>query len=190
MTNAKHDRERILQEEQSRSWRHTAVLVLVSGACCYLATEAAWALCFPNSKVSLLFPPRSSGFGSVAVNPIGPKSSIRGFSFPLVSVCNFQATAALHVSMPVPSIQQTLIAIVDDDESVCRALRRLIRSMGMTAETYICSTEFVDLIEARSSFRPDCVVLDVQMPSMNGIEVQACLRRGRGDFPINLHHRA
>jgi len=84
----------------------------------------------------------------------------------------------------VPNTKQPLIAIVDDDEFVCRALKRLIRSMGMTAETYGSSTEFVDLIEALPSFQPDCVVLDVQMPGMTGIEVQASLRRVRGAIPV------
>jgi FixJ family two-component response regulator len=86
--------------------------------------------------------------------------------------------------MTVPNIKQPLIAIVDDDESVCRALKRLVRSLGMTAETYVSSTEFVDLIEALPSFKPDCVVLDVQMPGMSGIEVQACIRRARGAIPV------
>ena len=80
--------------------------------------------------------------------------------------------------------KQPLIAIVDDDESVCRAIKRLVRSLGMTAETYVNSVEFVDLIEALPSFRPDCVVLDVQMPGMSGIEVQACIRRARGAIPV------
>jgi FixJ family two-component response regulator len=84
----------------------------------------------------------------------------------------------------VPNIKKPLIAIVDDDESVCRALERLIRSLGMTAETYVSSAEFVDLIEALPSFQPDCVLLDVQMPGMNGIEAQASIRRARGAMPI------
>jgi FixJ family two-component response regulator len=86
--------------------------------------------------------------------------------------------------MQVPGIKQPLIVIVDDDESVCRALKRLVRSLGMTAETYGSSAEFVDLIEALPSFQPDCVVLDVQMPGMSGIEVQAHLRLARGTIPI------
>lgn len=73
---------------------------------------------------------------------------------------------------------------MDDDESVCRAIKRLVRSLGMTAETYVCSAEFVDLIEALPSFQPDCVVLDVQMPGMSGIEVQASVRRARGTIPV------
>jgi FixJ family two-component response regulator len=86
----------------------------------------------------------------------------------------------------LPNKKQPLIAIVDDDASVCRALKRLVRSLGMTAETYSSGSEFVDLVEALPSFRPDCVVLDVQMPGMSGIEVQASLRRARGIIPIIL----
>jgi CheY-like chemotaxis protein len=85
---------------------------------------------------------------------------------------------------PLPNIKQPLIAIVDDDESVCRAIKRLVRSIGMAAETYVNSAEFVDLIEALPSFQPDCVVLDVQMPGMSGIDVQANIRRVRGAIPI------
>src|SRR5580765_4759382 len=48
-----------LREQPSRSWRRTALLVLITGASYYLATEIAWTLCFPNSKVSLLFPPHA-----------------------------------------------------------------------------------------------------------------------------------
>jgi len=54
----------------------------------------------------------------------------------------------------------------------------------MTPETYSSSTEFVDLVEALPSFQPDCVILDVQMPGLSGIEVQTCLRRTRGAIPI------
>jgi len=84
----------------------------------------------------------------------------------------------------VTNTKQPLIAIVDDDESVCRAINRLVRSLGMTAETYVNSVEFVDLIEALPSFRPDCVVLDVQMAGLSGIEVQTRIRRTRGPIPV------
>jgi FixJ family two-component response regulator len=95
-----------------------------------------------------------------------------------------RATPVSLLRTPLPNIKQPLIAIVDDDESVCRALKRLIRSLGMTAETYVSSSEFVDLIEALPSFQPDCVVLDVQMPGMSGIEVQASIRKARGAIPV------
>lgn len=45
--------------DRSFSFRRTALWVLVSGACYYLATRIAWALCFPDSKVSLLFLPHA-----------------------------------------------------------------------------------------------------------------------------------
>lgn len=77
-----------------------------------------------------------------------------------------------------------LIAIVDDDESVCRALERLVRSLGMAAEAHASSEDFVHQVESLPSFKPDCVILDVQMPGMSGIEVQARLRRIHKDIPV------
>ena len=77
-----------------------------------------------------------------------------------------------------------LIAVVDDDESVCRALGRLVRSLGMDAQTFARGREFVDLLEAAPSFNPDCVVLDIQMPDLNGIETQNEIRRWRPRLPV------
>jgi FixJ family two-component response regulator len=65
-----------------------------------------------------------------------------------------------------------LIAIVDDDESVCRAVRRLVRSSSMDAQTFTSAQEFLDFLEAMPSFQPDCLILDVQMPGMNGLELK------------------
>jgi FixJ family two-component response regulator len=77
-----------------------------------------------------------------------------------------------------------LIAIVDDDESVCRAMKRLVRSVGMEAEPFTSGREFIDRIETTPSFQPDCVVLDVQMPGMNGLEVQERLARSENRLPV------
>ena len=77
-----------------------------------------------------------------------------------------------------------LIAIVDDDESVCRALQRLVRSLGMVGQTFPSGLAFLELFEALPMFRPDCVVLDVQMPGMNGLEVQNELRRTHRSLPV------
>jgi FixJ family two-component response regulator len=77
-----------------------------------------------------------------------------------------------------------LIAIVDDDASVCRAVSRLVRSVEMDAETFASGQDFVDLLEAMPSFQPDCLILDVQMPRMNGFDVQDRLVRGRHAIPI------
>jgi len=76
------------------------------------------------------------------------------------------------------------IAIVDDDESVCRAVKRLLRSFSMDAETFNSGQNFLDLVEAMPSFHPDCVILDVQMPGMNGLEVQHRLAMSGKTIPV------
>jgi FixJ family two-component response regulator len=65
-----------------------------------------------------------------------------------------------------------LIAVVDDDESVCRALKRLLQSLGMESQTFASGGEFFAFIDAIPSFHPDCIVLDLHMPGMNGLDVQ------------------
>jgi len=77
-----------------------------------------------------------------------------------------------------------LIAIVDDDESVCRALRRLVRSLMMDAETFSSGEHFLDLLEAMPSFHPDCLILDVQMPGLNGLDVQQVLAANANTLPV------
>jgi FixJ family two-component response regulator len=73
---------------------------------------------------------------------------------------------------------------VDDDASVCRAISRLLRSLGMNADTFTSGHEFIEHIETTPSFRPDCVVLDVQMPGMNGLEVQELLVHSENPLPV------
>ena len=82
------------------------------------------------------------------------------------------------------SKSKPFIAIVDDDESVCRAIKRLVRSLGMEAKTFTSGQEFLDLIETTPSFEPDCVILDVQMPGLNGLEVQEQLNRSGSWLPV------
>jgi FixJ family two-component response regulator len=77
-----------------------------------------------------------------------------------------------------------MIAIVDDDKSVCRAIMRLVRSLGMDAETFASGQDFLDLVEAMPSFHADCVVLDVQMPGLNGFDVQERLQKSGNGLPI------
>ena len=69
--------------------------------------------------------------------------------------------------MPNP---QALIAIVDDDESVLKAMQRLLRACGLPAETYASGRAFLD---AQPGHVPDCLLLDIQMPELTGFEVQA-----------------
>ena len=77
-----------------------------------------------------------------------------------------------------------MIAVVDDDASVCRALERLLQSIGMDARTFGSGDEFIDFIEATPSFHPDCVILDLQMRGLNGLGVQARLIHGGGGIPV------
>jgi len=77
-----------------------------------------------------------------------------------------------------------LIAIVDDDQSVCRAVKRLLRSLAMDAETFTSGQQFLDLLDAMPSFQSDCLILDVQMPGMNGLEVQERLTRSGNPVPV------
>ncbi len=77
-----------------------------------------------------------------------------------------------------------LIVIVDDDESVCRAIRRLVRSLAMDAETFSSGQDFLDLLEAMPSFKPDCLILDMQMPGINGLGVQERLTKTGKTIPV------
>jgi FixJ family two-component response regulator len=63
-----------------------------------------------------------------------------------------------------------LVFIVDDDDAVRRALTRLIQSAGYRVAAYGSAREF--LAEARAAQAPACVVLDVQLPDLNGLELQ------------------
>ena len=65
-----------------------------------------------------------------------------------------------------------LVAIVDDEEPIRKALTRLLRSGGLDVESLPSGSEFLESLPAH---RPDCVVLDLHMPVVNGFDVQARL---------------
>ncbi len=73
------------------------------------------------------------------------------------------------------------IAVVDDEEPIRKALMRLMRSAGLSVETFGSGPEFLKSIETRL---PDCVVLDLHMPQMNGFTVQAHLARKHAALPV------
>jgi FixJ family two-component response regulator len=60
------------------------------------------------------------------------------------------------------------IAIVDDDRSVREALTSLVRSLGYVAMAFECAE---DLLKSRRRRRMSCVIADVQMPGMTGLEL-------------------
>lgn len=73
------------------------------------------------------------------------------------------------------------VAVVDDERSICTALQRLIRSAHMEVKTYPSGEEFLDDVDA---LQPDCVVLDLHMPRLNGFEVQSRLARHGKRIPV------
>jgi FixJ family two-component response regulator len=66
------------------------------------------------------------------------------------------------------------VAVVDDEESVRKALKRLLRAAGLEAESYATGQEFLTEAATRE---PDCVVLDLHMPVMSGSQVLAQIRK-------------
>ena len=74
-----------------------------------------------------------------------------------------------------------LVAIIDDDASVRQSTRRLIRSFGYRAEAFGSGEEFLSSASAAESA---CLVLDVRMPGMDGLEVQRRLAERDVRIPI------
>jgi FixJ family two-component response regulator len=77
--------------------------------------------------------------------------------------------------------QRPTIFVVDDDSAVRDALKLLLRSVGQSVETYGAGTEF---LESYSEDRPGCLVLDIRMPGMSGLELQQKLNEKHSILPI------
>jgi FixJ family two-component response regulator len=63
----------------------------------------------------------------------------------------------------------TMIAIVDDDDSVREATKSLVRSLGYEAVTFCSAEEFLESAQLRTTA---CLITDVRMPGMSGVELQ------------------
>lgn len=74
-----------------------------------------------------------------------------------------------------------IITIIDDDESVRVATESLVRSLGFGARSFACAEDFLGSAE-RS--RTACVITDVQMPGMSGVELQTRLRAEGDPVPL------
>ena len=75
----------------------------------------------------------------------------------------------------------TLVCIVDDDLSVRRGLGRLVTSFGFRVQSFSSALEFLD---ASEEFRGGCLVLDVHLSGMSGIELLETLRSKGVDTPV------
>jgi FixJ family two-component response regulator len=78
-------------------------------------------------------------------------------------------------------ITQTYVAVVDYDESICRSFGRLLRAAGLQPITYDSAESF--LADTKHP-QFDCVVLDIQLGEMSGIELAQRLSAGDERMPI------
>jgi len=80
-----------------------------------------------------------------------------------------------------PRREGELVAIVDDDESIRSALFGLMKAIGLPARTFASAEEFLDSNEQR---RTGCLIADIRMPGMSGLELQATLNAADCRIPI------
>lgn len=73
------------------------------------------------------------------------------------------------------------IAVVDDDISVRKALQRLLRVASFDVATFASGEEFYFSLE---SLHSDCLILDLQMPGMSGLDVLRCLDQAGFQVPV------
>jgi FixJ family two-component response regulator len=74
-----------------------------------------------------------------------------------------------------------IVFVIDDDNSVRKALQRLVHSVGMKVETFTSAKEFL----SRPPYAgPGCLVLDIRMPGLSGLDLQAELAKTGMTLPV------
>jgi FixJ family two-component response regulator len=97
-------------------------------------------------------------------------------------------------AMPAQQNDKAVVHVVDDDASMREALEGLFDSVGLDTRSYATAQEF---LSAARADRPGCIVVDVRLPDMNGLEFQARLgglgvgapvviMTGYGDIPMSV----
>ncbi len=76
---------------------------------------------------------------------------------------------------------KAIVYVIDDDASVRTSLARLIRSEGLDVDTFSSARDFLCF---NPPDRPGCILLDLQMPGMTGLELQQALTAGKRSIPI------
>lgn len=74
-----------------------------------------------------------------------------------------------------------VISIIDDDGSVRAATRNLVRSLGYVVHTFASAEDF---LQSPHLSETSCVITDVRMPDMSGLDLQACLLANGQTFPF------
>jgi FixJ family two-component response regulator len=95
--------------------------------------------------------------------------------------CDASAPAHGVILEGFPVTDAPVIAIVDDEPSVRRALQRLLRSAGYTVQAFASGHEFLGSLPGR---RPACLVLDIHLGGMNGFDLQAHLAADGVGIPV------
>src|SRR3981189_879585 len=96
--------------------------------------------------------------------------------------------------MPFETSKRAVVHVVDDDASLCAALECLFESVGLDTLTYGAARDFLN---ASFPDEPGCIVIDIRLPDMSGLEFQAQLTRrgvglpgvrmtGYGDIPMTV----
>jgi PleD family two-component response regulator len=96
----------------------------------------------------------------------------------------FSLNIGIHMSLARPedtSQNDPIVFVVDDDISVRESLELLIKFAGWQPETFASAEEF--LARPRAS-APSCLVLDVSLPDLDGLELQTLIGADRNDMPI------
>ena len=96
--------------------------------------------------------------------------------------------------MPFETNNRAVVHVVDDDTSLCGALESLFESVGLDTLTYGAARDFLN---ASLADQPGCIVIDIRLPDMSGLEFQAQLTQvgvhlpvimmtGYGDIPMTV----
>ncbi|MGA9625160.1 MAG: response regulator, partial [Bryobacteraceae bacterium] len=83
--------------------------------------------------------------------------------------------------MPKPRESDAVIAVVDDDLSAREGLSSLIRSAGLQVEVFASAQEFLARPGAKA---PGCLVLDLQLPGLSGLDLQKRMAEAGLEIPI------
>src|SRR5258708_5230484 len=74
-----------------------------------------------------------------------------------------------------------IVFVVDDEPAICLSLKRLVRSVGLEAETFTSAREF---LRYKRPDGPACLVLDVRLPDLSGLDLQQELLDAKVDLPV------
>jgi FixJ family two-component response regulator len=74
-----------------------------------------------------------------------------------------------------------MVAVVEDDESYRLALRRLLKSAGFSVQSFACAEEFLNSGRQQET---GCLIADIRMPGMSGLDLQAKLNADHCPIPI------